>query len=369
MAKIIIFNASSSIYGAERGLINLVKTLKGKYEISVVLPDKGPLEQLLKRWGVNTKIFPLAVVMFSLSPLYYIRFLGRSVTNLVYFTLYVKREKIDIICSNSLLLLFPAIVAKLNRRKSVWYIREFLSNKIADFILGFFVKCFADKVICQSEVIRRKLNLINKAKVIYEPFDKANYKMYDCEDIKKAWNLPRDITIVSCVSRLHPSKGQYEFINQVKDILGKRRDIFLFIAGDITPPTARNILYRKKIERLIKKNKLKNILLLGWRSDVDKIYSISDICVFPFLREEPFGIAVVEALCFGKLTFFPQNGGAKEIRDIFKRGRLFDINKIRDVICNFKAMATTELSSFHVPLALSPVIYNQEISSLFSDLK
>ena len=48
MKKVLIFNASSYIYGAERGLINLIKALGDSFQITVVLPESGPLEERLK---------------------------------------------------------------------------------------------------------------------------------------------------------------------------------------------------------------------------------------------------------------------------------------------------------------------------------
>jgi len=96
----------------------------------------------------------------------------------------------------------------------------------------------------------------------------------------------------------------------------------LLIAGDISYPDPKSTLYKRKIERVIKENRLNNVFLLGYHDDIDRILCMSDICVFPFLREEPFGIAVVEALAFGKQTFYPKAGGLREVYKIFGSGKI-----------------------------------------------
>ena len=79
MKRILIFNSGGFVYGAEKGLINLVKAIKGKFIITVVLPKRGLLARKLK----------------SISA---------------------------IICTNSLLLSFPGVVAKMTN--FVIYFRE-----------------------------------------------------------------------------------------------------------------------------------------------------------------------------------------------------------------------------------------------------
>ena len=76
MKKIIIFNASAALYGAERGLFHLIKVLGDGSQITVVLPHTGPLVEKIRDANpdVEIKIFPLPVLIASLSPLYYIGF-------------------------------------------------------------------------------------------------------------------------------------------------------------------------------------------------------------------------------------------------------------------------------------------------------
>ena len=367
MKKIIIFNASSFIYGAERGLINLIKALKGRFEITVVLPCSGPIESKIKSVScdIDIKKFSLPVLSFSFSPFYFFKFLFLLPLNLFYFIFYIRKHNFDTVCTNSLLLFFPALIAKIIKRRHIWFVREFLLCNILNRIGGLFIERFSDKVICQSDFIKEKLRFSENSRVIYEPLDSDNYKVYEKSVVKKEFNLPQDSIVISLVSRIHPSKGQYEFIRKMKQALIKHKNLFILIAGDITPANSRNISYKRKIEKLKDKNNLKNIIFLGFRKDIDKIFSLSDVCVFPFKREEPFGISAAEALSFGKLTFFPKKGGLREVFQIYKTGYDYDTEKIIEAALNFKNMPDKNLQNIFIPDALSFPKYQNKIRLIF----
>ena len=119
---------------------------------------------------------------------------------------------------------------------------------------------------------------------------------------------------------------------------------------------------------LVEKNGLKNVHILGFRKDVGKILSMSDICVFPFKREEPFGISVAEALAFGKTAFFPKSGGLKELRDIFKKGEDFSVEGVVKKAHETADKKRRGRQRFFVPGALSFGTYKKDITRIFDTL-
>ncbi len=366
MKRIIIFNSGSYLYGAERGLLNLVKSLSGCFHIICVIPQKGPLEESLKR--INPKIrikrFPFPILKFSLSPLYYLNYLFTSLVCIFVFSKYVTKNSIDIICTNNLLLIFPAIVARITSKKHIWYIREFFKYSSLNLIMRKIVEIGADIVICQSKTIKEKLGL-KQAKVIYEPIDEDQYKIYDRDKIRKEYGLYPQNIVISIISRIHPLKGQFECLKKLKNILDSRKDVFLLIVGDITPLSLKNIIYKVKIERFIKNNRLKNVIVLGFQKDISKILSLSDICIFPFLREEPFGIACMEALSFRKVVFFPERGGLKEIAEIFKTKGNLKIEEIEKIV---KELPKTPTYQLLIPHQIKFSNYKNNIISIFNSL-
>ena len=366
MKKILIFNPGNYLYGAERGLINLIKALSKKFEIICVIPKKGPLEEELKKLNVKIIIFPLPVLIFSLSPIYYLKFLLFSLFSFLYFSFYVIKKNIDIIVTNSLLIYFSSLVAKITFKKHVWYIREFFFLSSLNYVLGEIVSALSDIIVVQSQAIKEKLFLSKKTYLIYEGIDEERFNFYDKFILRKEMGFPEDSIIVSIISRIHPEKGQLEFLKTYKRVIKEKKNLIILIVGEITPFTLKNKLYKKKIKKFIEKEGLKNVYLLGFRKDIDKILSLSDICVFPFLKEEPFGIAILEAIFYGKYVFFPFKGGAKEIKEIFKSRNIFELNELEKVIQKIKKPISEK--KLFLPKEFSFSFYESKINDLFSKL-
>jgi len=367
MKKIIIFNAGFLIYGAERGLINLIRVLKDRYEITVVLPKEGPLVKRLKNVSsaVDIKIYPLPVLMFSISPLYYIKYIFLYILNICYFSYYIKSNRIDMICTNSLLLTAPGVIGKITRTRHIWHVREFFSSGTINSILGKIVAAFSDLIVCQSETIKNKLFANNGASVIYEPLNSCDYKTYDVAAIKKELNFPAEAKIITIVSRLHPLKGQYEFLEEMRDFLKEHKNLYLVVVGDISPRTLRSRRYRSKIRELVETNGLGNVVLAGFREDVDKFFSVSDVCVFPFRREEPFGVSVAEALAYKKVAFFPRSGGAKEVYNLFKEGEEFNVEAVKEMAVHLNGNLPPNPKELNIPQNLSFSAFKDKVLPLF----
>jgi glycosyltransferase involved in cell wall biosynthesis len=365
MKKIIIFNASSFLYGAEKGLLNLIKALNKYFDITVVLPKRGILGEKIKRLHSSVKImiFPLARLSFSYSPFYYLKFCVLFFVDFFFFLLYITKNKFDIVATNSLLLLFPALCAKISGKPHIWFVREVFDFQFINDLLGRYVNFFSKKVICQSNFIKKKLNQ-KKAEVIYEALDPRDYNVYESRKAKSFLKLPLEKTVISIISRIHPSKGQHEFIKNMYDIL-LEENIILLIAGDISLFNLRSIIYKKKMERFIRRHNLKNVILLGFIEDVSLVYSASDICVSPFLRKEPFGICIAEALSFGKVTLYPFKGGLKEIRNIFVEGFEFSRDKF---IAKLKEKKYKQRLELKIPPQLSFKNYFSQIMRVYSEL-
>lgn len=320
MKKILIFNSGSFLYGAERGLLNIVKALKDRYEITVVLPERGPLLKFLYSYGVKIKIFPLSILTFSLSPFYYLRYFVLTFIDIVYFSLYTHFNKIDLLYTNNSLIIFPSMVAVFLRKKHIWHIREFFHIQLVNRLIAALAKRSSSGIICQSKNIKNILftNTETDISVIYEGLDPDQYNNYDKRQILP--DMPDDAVVLSVISRIHPLKGQYEFIKLMVELYKElERKTFVLIVGDISPPTLRNYIYKRRIKRFVKKNRLEDrILFLGFREDITRILSFSDICVFPFKRNEPFGLALLEALVFSGQVFLNFNPGSEEIAYFFK---------------------------------------------------
>ena len=369
MKKVIIFNASASLYGAERGLLNIIRALGGGFDITVVIPKNGPLAERIKKVSssVNIMVFPLAVLTFSLSPLYFAKFIFLFFVDFFFFLFYINYNNIDIVSTNSLLLAFPALCARLLNKPHIWHIREVFPYTFVNYFLSCYIKVFSYRVICQSAFIKQKLHLKHRTNIVYEPLDKEDYGIYSYNEARRMLKLPLKATVVSVISRIHPAKGQYEFLLNSQELLHKNRNIVILIAGDMSISTFRNRRYKRKIEEFVRKHNLRNVVILGFIENIGLVLSATDICVFPFRRAEPFGIAAAEALACGLDSFYPFSGGLREVYDMFKEGKEFRIDEVIREIKDYNRF-TRKTVVFNVPSRLSLMYYKNTIVKAYGNV-
>jgi glycosyltransferase involved in cell wall biosynthesis len=234
-------------------------------------------------------------------------------------------------------------------------------------LINLLVKTKFSYPVFQSQTIANKFSLID-GPVIYEPLsinvaDKNNKKNLLPPVMKKP-----EAVIISMVSRIHPAKGQLVFLRRFLQVLKKDRGVFVLIIGDITYPDLRNKLYKRHLLDFISENNLENVLFLGFRENVYQYLAVSDICVFPFAQEEPFGIAVAESLALGIPSFFPFKGGAKEVQSIFQRGQELEIAAIASKIEQIRLNPTKFKQPFFIPAPLRFDNYHSKIISLMKSL-
>lgn len=360
MKKIIIFNSGSFIYGAEKGLLNLIDAIANEYKIYVVVPQQGPLVKILRERNVQVTVFPLDVLTLSFSPFYFLSFILSFVFSVVYFVFYVLHNDIDIIYTNTALIFSPAFVANITHRKHVWHLREFFPFVLVNRFIAKIAQWLSTAVVCQSQNIKNNFfpfQTIEKIHVIYEGLRLHTYRDADIAQLKSEFSVLDNRPIISFVSRIHPSKGQYEFIQMLPKLFQKvKTDAVVLIVGDVASFNVRNYLYKKRIKDFIRKNSLeKKVLLLGFRYDSEKIIFASDICVFPLKRNEPFGIALVEALAVCPEVYAHLNPGFQEIDTVFgNKCKPFSCEALEKAIAsrpflssNDKKICLPEIFSFH----------------------
>jgi len=123
--------------------------------------------------------------------------------------------------------------------------------------------------------------------------------------------LKKDYINIFSVNRLEDRKGYTYLIDAFKIVQKECPNTQLFIAGDGP--------LRSKLENQIKKLKLKNAYLLGYIDEdlKSRYFASSDICVFPSIYGECFGVVLIEAFASGKTTIGFGNEGYKQVLDPF----------------------------------------------------
>lgn len=310
--RVIIFSTSAYVYGAERGLLLLIKwgLRKKLFErIHVVLPGKGPLQEMLSgNPCVNVITAPFPFILGS----------DRSMTlktlsclpfSVLYWVLYLWTHRIQEVISNTslvsvslpLALLFPHAL----------FVRECFPGKRWFSRYQKLLCRVSRQVFAVSSFVEKQLTG-KRTRLLHEPIDSSLYHFYSQEEARKQWRIPSGARVVSFVGRLHPAKGCDDFLSAIEALgtLAGAPDVFFLIAGDIHPRNSRMREYKKNVLERIRKISLKQgIAFLGYVADIGSVYAASDICVFPCRRDEFYGFSILEALFYGKKILLSRCGG------------------------------------------------------------
>lgn len=107
-----------------------------------------------------------------------------------------------------------------------------------------------------------------------------------------------------CTGELNKNKNQIQLLQAVPDILQHIPDFKLLLAG--------NGPQKENLEGFIKDKHLENsVRLLGYRTDLERYISISDVAISVSIREG-LGINLIEAMACGKPVIGSDNRGHRE---------------------------------------------------------
>lgn len=158
--------------------------------------------------------------------------------------------------------------------------------------------------------------------------------------------------VIGSIGRLHSVKNFEQLILAVKKLKEEGKLVKLEIAGEGKE--------RKRLEKIIRENNLeKEVRLLGWQKDLDKLFLKWDIYIQPSLAEG-FGLSVVEAMLAGLPVIVSPGGalpelvndgetgfvatgfGAAELGEVLEK--TIESNKLKEIAQNGKRAAERSFS-------------------------
>ena len=322
--KILIAHSSNDNYGASKILISVVDILiKNGYDIYLILPKKGPLNNNKTIKRTNLKIINLGVFRKK-----YFTFLG--LINRLYFiiksSLYIKnllkKNEIDLVYVNTSTLISPSIASKLAGIPSIYHIHEIpYSSNIYTKFLTKILNNFPKKIITVSNAT--KLFWSNKGVISKKIIVINNGFQFDFSITKK---IDDNKVVFTNISRIIPYKGHLFLIRLFSEILKNRKDLILQIAGDTLPFYDK---YLNKLKLKVKEYKIeKNIIFLGHINDIKSILDKSHFFIHTPVFPDPFPTVIFEAIQSKTPVISTDNGGAREILNNFRNGLLIDYSDI-----------------------------------------
>ena len=322
--NILLIHSSNDLYGASKIFLQLIYLFTIKdFNVHVVLPEKGKLDDFLNKKDIKVSYHELGVLRKKyLNPL---GLFNRLVTNLKaikFLSNYIKNHSIDLVYTNTSTILCGGIAAKKNGIPSLFHIHEIpTGNWLYEIFSGKIINRISSKVLTVSNSVKKHwLKNINENKIerIY------NGIVFKKTDSLNKIDRDQDDFVITSVARLIPYKG-HKYLIDIADKLIKKTTKFKFIiVGDTL---SSYLSYEKSVKQKVKDLGLENqIKFLGFRDDVSSILKQSDLFIHPAIAPDPLPTVLFESLYNNLPSVATNLGGAIEILDNGSNGLLIPFN-------------------------------------------
>lgn len=311
--KVVHIISNLNIGGAQILLYDILKSLKEHtdLDLSIITIDSG---EYIKKYNdaglkvidteekglVNPKIyFKLKKILKSIGPDIVHTHLNKAD---FYGRIAAKRAGV------------PLIISTCHNYSTTHTGADINKKSFFDVIDNFVINYSKSSLIAISKLVKQYLIKRNPAygkitEVIYNGLDVSNsvYKLNETElfNLRSLNNLGINDFVISIIGRLDKQKGHLFFLDSVREILIKNKNIKVLIIGDGK--------LKNDIENYILENNLNSqVTMKGFLPDSEPYIEISDLICVPSLWEG-FGLVVIEGMIKRKIVLASETGGIPEI--------------------------------------------------------
>jgi len=314
--KILFITHYSSLYGANRSLLLLLKGLQGKnIGLMVFAPEDGPLFKELDKLKIPYKKIKYLPWMGVRNKIFFLKSPLRFLVNMLVLPLLLinaVKFKPSFIYTNSSTTPVGIYLSLILHLPHIWHVRE-LGKLDYDLDYDFGKKYFyffmhkSDAIICISQFVKTSVFKGDWKNV--SVINNAVYSNNEVEKINTNKPVKKDDTVnFLMMSLIHPSKGIHDAIKAIKKVKADNSNVKLIICGGVEDEQ-----YKKQLDELVVKLKLsENVSFTGFIENPVEMYKMAD-AVLVCSRNEAWGRVAAEAMIFEKPVIGFKRGGTTEI--------------------------------------------------------
>ena len=318
MKKILLVHNSADIYGASRSLLRLAQRLdRSRFTPLVLLPENGPLQNLLADSGIEVLIFPrLRVITRPVlrSPRLLPWLLG-FVPSAQALARLTREKNIALIHTNTGVICNSALAARFAGIPHIWHIRDWfqefgpLWKPYSRYILA-----LSKKVLCVSRAIAGQFPPSPKIEVLNNGIDLSEFPPITPQerlDARKTFGFSESDLVAGTVGRLKFfRKGQEFLIQAAAQLQARGKPIKLLIAGGPAPGAEDHFERMRQLANQL--GLADRVVFTGELANPRPAYAAMDIFILPSAQPEPFGGVVMEAMSLGLPIIGTHIGGTPD---------------------------------------------------------
>ncbi len=290
--------------GAEALFLHLLRQRSRRFELVCVFLQEGPLVQEVRDLGYET--FVRRTTRLT-DPLNY-------VTTVSWLRDWLKHQKPAAVFSWMLKAhLYVGVAAAGLRLRTLWFQHGISHGGRMDRLA---TALPADLILCcsiASQDAQRGLSAKRKTAVCYPGVVFPTLNPFGRREAREKLDLDVHANIIGMVARLERWKGVHILVEAARIVGRTLPSTYFFIVGGEHP---RDPAYAAYVRQLAADSSLQDrIYFAGQRpaTEVPLWQASADIIVHPVTGEEPFGMAVAEAMGMGRVVVASDAGGPREI--------------------------------------------------------
>jgi glycosyltransferase involved in cell wall biosynthesis len=322
--RVLLVSHSAKLYGAERSLALLAAGLdRRRFEPLAVLPSDGPLRSLLEEDAVPVDLVRCPWWVRAAGPGGKIAALLalpavalRELQALFRLCRVIRRHKIDLVCTNTAVILSGALAARLCGRPHLWHVREILPGNpdlvslLPLNLLHRMIFRFSRMVLANSVATAAPLGRFDRCSALQVVSNAVTPLPADSPkgDLSSLSLEPED-QVVALVGSIQPRKAPEDAIRAVA-VAGERiPGLKLLVIGDGRPD------YVARLGRLAAELGVSDaVIFAGYRPDARLLLGCCRALLMT-APDEPFGRVVAEAMLDGVPVIAVEGGGMTELVD------------------------------------------------------
>jgi len=313
--RILHVNNSADIYGASRMLLRWIKSMdRTRFEPLVVLPEEGPLKKLIEAEKVQVILH--SRLSICTRPVFYswriILFLLNYPVSVFFLWRLIRQRRIDLVYTNTGVIVSPALAARLAGVPHIWHIREWFQEFEQIWrAFSWYIRTFSRKIIAISNAVAGQFEPRDKVVVVFDAFS-----MEACPTLSgdlrhefRARHALGEDFVVGCVGRIKfVRKGQEVLVKATAMLKQRDRLVKALIVG---APFPANEEHLTRLKKMVKELGVENqFVFTGELADPRPAYMAMDVLAMTSIQPEPFGGVTNEAMSLGLPVIATNIGGS-----------------------------------------------------------
>jgi glycosyltransferase involved in cell wall biosynthesis len=377
MVKILFYNHTGQVGGAERLLLTLLEQLdRRQFDSVLVCPGEGPFGPLANQTGVPIQTIDGLKARFTWRPDHLFRYLLSFARIILQLRKKVSEVEPDLIHANSVRAGLVATIAAIGlNQRVVWHIHDLLPRHPFNVIIRAIAslsargriiavaQASADRLVGEHSGLRRRASVIPNA-IDLEKFSAHNGAR---ERLRRDLQIDANAPVIGMIGRLTPGKGQLEMLRLFPTVLAQIPDAKLLIVG--APAFNDEHEYLALLNQTIAQMNLSDrIRMLGSRDDIPDILKALDLLVINS-ASEACSLVILEAMASGTAVLATSTGGTPEIIGHQRNGWLVRFHNDDELLAGVVTMLTdTKLRERLSSQALIDVANRYSIPRFISEM-